>query len=222
MGRSKLRQIRRLKAYAAPLIAERNRRQKEREDSLPSEAENHLLRVVLVFRFGEPRMDEPLALAYGRALSKLKSGRAELFKKLDTIGRIVDNAVELLLLHDLRRILESEPPVEELKSKISTWVLQMPEWLRLLCWTNFSMRLLGLDYPPLSQDVLKLTCAKSDRHAWPLLPQGILEPRPDHGNQFEMSLEEITTYLRIIKKPQEQRTRREHRFCKYIRSLTCH
>ena len=35
-------------------------------------------------------------------------------------------------------------------------------------------RTAGLEPPPLSQDVLKLKCAKSDRNAWPLLPKGIL------------------------------------------------
>jgi hypothetical protein len=49
MSRSKLRHIKRLRTYAALLIAERNRREKEREDSRPSLAEDHLLRVILVF-----------------------------------------------------------------------------------------------------------------------------------------------------------------------------
>src|SRR5262245_5255019 len=71
MSLAKLRQIRRLKARAAPVIAEHDRRAKEWMESFPSIAEEHLLRVILVFRYGEPRIDEPLALAYRRALSKV-------------------------------------------------------------------------------------------------------------------------------------------------------
>jgi hypothetical protein len=213
-----LRQIRRLKAYAAPLIAERNRRKKEWEDSLPPLAEDHLLRVILVFRYGEPRIDEPLALAYRRALSKLKSDRTELLKNSGTFVIYKgDEDGELSLLNDLRRILEREPPAaEDLKSKISTWVRQMPDWLRYLCLADLSMRLLGLEPPPLSHDMLKLKCAKSDNDAWPSLPEGILVPRPDYGDQFryieKMSPEELIVYYTISKKAEQEWTRREHRF----------
>jgi hypothetical protein len=56
-----LRRIRRLRADAAG-----DRRRRDWDDSLPFVAEDHLLRVIIVFRYGEPRIDEPLALAYRR------------------------------------------------------------------------------------------------------------------------------------------------------------
>ena len=107
-----LRRIRRLRAYAAPLIAECDRRENNWKKSLPPLAEEHLLRVILVFRYGEPRIDEPLALAYRRALSKLRGDEAASIKHL-------------------RGMLEKEPPAGDIKLKISTWVGQMPDWLRI-------------------------------------------------------------------------------------------
>jgi hypothetical protein len=153
-----LRQIRRLKAQAAPLIAERNRRDKHwLENVVPAQAEEHLLRMILVFRYGTPRIDEPLALAHERALLKLG----------------VDEASSVM---HLRGILEKESPDGDIKSQITTWVGQSPDWLRLLCFANISMNVLGLEAPRLLYDSFKLWATKSDEHAWPLLPQGMLEP----------------------------------------------
>jgi hypothetical protein len=154
-----LRQVRRLKAEAAPLIAERNRREKYwLEKVVPPLAEEHLLRVILVFRYGKPRIDEPLALAHERALSKLGIDEASSIKHV-------------------RRILEKESPNGDFKSEFCTWVGQMPDWLRYLCVANISMNILKLEVPlpPLSL-LHKLSLTTSDMDAWPLLPQGMLEP----------------------------------------------
>src|SRR5216684_8950921 len=107
MSRSTLRRIRRLGDAAKPVIAELDRRKKEFADSIPTLAEEHLLRVIIVFRYGEPRIEEPLALACERALSKLDRDKA-------------------LSIGHWRRILEEEPPAGDIKVKISTWVGQMP------------------------------------------------------------------------------------------------
>jgi hypothetical protein len=197
MSRSTLRRIRRLRDAAKPVIAELDRRKKEFADSIPTLAEEHLLRVIIVFRYGEPRIEEPLALAYGRALSKLDRDEA-------------------LSIEHFRRILEKELPAGDIKVKISTWVGQMPDWLRHLCHVGGSMRILGLEPPPLSQDVRNLRHSKSDRHAWPFLPQEILEPCRVDGEQFHftdtMSLQELMAFGEIYNKPEDKWTRQEHRF----------
>jgi hypothetical protein len=215
-----LRQIKRLKAQAAPLIAERDRRQKHwLEEIAPRLAEDHLIRVILVFRDGEPRIDEPLALACERVLSKLKSDSSEPLEiptsralLLPLCGGLERNDPLKLKYMDL--ISKSEPPAEHVKSKIATWVRQMPHWLRHLCFTTLSMTLLGLAPPaPADEDALKLQRMKSDWTHWPLLPQGILEPQPDYGRFVDqMSLKEAITYLTINEKPEKEWTRREHRF----------
>jgi hypothetical protein len=64
MSRS-VRTIRRLRAAVAKL----DRNERDLHVQLPQLAEDHLLRVITVFRYGEPRIDEPLALAYPRGLA---------------------------------------------------------------------------------------------------------------------------------------------------------
>ena len=55
MSRSTLRRIRRLRAASAPVIAELHRRESKWEESLPSLAHDHLLSVIALFQYGEPR-----------------------------------------------------------------------------------------------------------------------------------------------------------------------
>jgi len=52
MSRSTLRRIRRLRAASAPVI---HRRENKWEESLPSLAHDHLLSVIALFQYGEPR-----------------------------------------------------------------------------------------------------------------------------------------------------------------------
>jgi len=203
MSRFTLRRIRRLRADAAPVIAELGRRRRDWANSLPRLAEDHLLSVIIVFRYGEPGTVEPLALAYRRALSNLAGNEQWPLPDLRAVPH-------------LRAVLEAEPPAGDIKSKISTSVRQMPDWLRYFCRANLSMRLLGLEAPPLPKRLIKLfQPSEADEKAWPLLPQGILEPRRDDGEQDrfwnEMSREEQTFYLAIWVKPENQRTRRERR-----------
>jgi hypothetical protein len=137
MSGSKLRRIRRLKADYAPIIAEYERRKKEWIKSIPSSAVDHLLRIIAVFQYGDPRIDEPLARANLRALSKL-------------------GHVERVALDRIRRILEGEPPAGDIKSKISARVRQMPDWLLDLCDARLSMGVLGIEAPPHSKRVERI------------------------------------------------------------------
>jgi hypothetical protein len=163
-----------------------DRRQRHGKNSILSLAEDHLLRVILVFRYGEPRIEEPLALAYRRALSKLEVN-------------------EVSSLNHMRRILEGEPPAGDIKSKISTSLRQMPYWLRYRCGADLSMQLLGLKIPPLPKEVNK----SAAREAW-------FKPRPDHDEPYrflkEPSMKELTRYFTIMEKPEDKRTLREHKF----------
>jgi hypothetical protein len=195
MNGSKLRRIRRLKADHAHTIAEYERRKKEWEESLPSLAVDHLLRIIAVFQYGDPRIDEPLALANRRALSKLGD-------------------VEAFALKRIRGILKREPPAGDIKSKISARVRQMPDWLLDLCDARISMNVLGIKAPPLPNGASELEQSKSDREAWPFLPHGVLVPRRKREPSFldEMSFEELLLYPYIRRMPEEQRTRHEQRF----------
>jgi hypothetical protein len=78
------------------------------------------------------------------------------------------------------------------------------------------MRLLGREAPPLSEDVLKLWSKSADFASWPRLPEGILEPFPEYGEQFrfldKMSTEELLSFMRIFRRQEREWTRDEHRF----------
>jgi len=189
-------------------VAKLDRNERHLEIQLPHLAEDHLLRVITVFRYGEPRIDEPLALAYSRGLPQLAA------MARPYTGRRAAPMTEATALEHLRRILEREQPADGIRSKLSTWVRQMPDWLRYLCRTGFSMRILGLETPPLSNEVLKLQWKKSDWYAWPQLPREMLEPGSGEQCGFvdEMSWDELLAYQSIIEKPEEEWTRLEHRF----------
>jgi hypothetical protein len=209
MSRS-LRTIRRLRAAAAEL----DRNERELQVELPHLAEDHLLRVIIVFRYGKPQIDEPLKLAYGRGLAQLAA------MAQSHPGRRTARITEAMALKHLARILETELPADGLRSKISESVRQMPDWLRYLCRTAFSMNILGLEVVPISNDVRKLRHKKSDRYAWPHLPREVLEAGLDYGEQDrfmdEMSWEEQVALMKIWEKPEQEWTRLEHRFVEMI------
>jgi hypothetical protein len=166
--------------------------------------------VILVFRHGQPRIDEPLALAYRRALKIV--GPVSLN---DDEGN-PSNLMEILALDDFRRTLEREQPDGNMKQKISAWVNQMPAWLRHLCHTGISMVLLNLESQPLPEDICEFRRTESDERAWPNLPQGMLQPPPAANEYFRFvgkpSAEEAWSALRIYEKPKREWTRRERRF----------
>jgi hypothetical protein len=210
---STLRRIRRLRNNAEAVIG----KYKRYWNDLPSLAEDHLLRVITVFRYGEPRIDEPLARSYGRALSRLADKLTAELQRLPRLRGRRKQLTEVDCLHYLYSLLERETPGGDRKSTICTCVQQVPDWLRRLCNVKFSMRLLGLEAPPLSEDVLKLWSKSADFGSWPRLPEGILEPCPEYGEEQsrfldKMSTEEELSFMRIYRKPEREWTRDERRF----------
>jgi hypothetical protein len=253
MSRSTLRKVRRLKAVTAPLIADLDRRKSEWEESLPFLARDHLLRVIAVFQYGESQVDEPLARAYSRALSKLGGNEAIALSRLRDMleeespdgavkSKLGGNEAILLRMQDaleekspdgavkskpgwheaitrlqLRDVFGEDPPDGRFKSKLSNRLREIPEWLLHFCEAYLSMSILGLEHPQWSESVSELTLAKSDKNAWPCLPQGVPERR-HKGRKLAISLEESKNYLDISRKPQEEWTRHERRFIREIRA----
>jgi hypothetical protein len=190
MSRSTLRKVRRLKAAAAPVIAELERRKAAWEASKHLSAQNHLLRVIAVFFDGNARIDEPLKLAYDRALSQL-------------------GGTDSIALVKLRLRLEQEPPTGDIRSKISQRLREIPDWLHHLCWTLASTKTLGIDF-----HVPAGRYKPTGLRAWPFLPHGILIPDDLEVPRFlqEMSLEEVVRYRDLLLKPEVDWTRHERRF----------
>jgi hypothetical protein len=71
MSRSAIRAVAKLRSKAAPILAER-RRERERAgfekwlDAWQVAARDHVIRVLTVFLKGDPKIDEPLHLAWRR------------------------------------------------------------------------------------------------------------------------------------------------------------
>ena len=197
MSRATLRRAKRLKSDAAPAIAAMARKYRDYENSYNVSARDHLLEIIAVCRYGEPRIDEPLADAYKRAKSKFEFNY-------------------YALAVSMRLALEKEPPPGDIKTKISTLIQEAPDWLIYFCQANLSMRELGIKPRKIPKSIQKLVPAKSDRFRWPSLPKGVLKSLPDRGEEHlfldAMSLEELFTFYLTMQTPEEDWTRREHRF----------
>jgi hypothetical protein len=213
MSRSTLRRIRRLHADSRSTVKELERRKSEWEDLARYWAREHLLKVIALSRYGQPRMDGPLALACRRAWSQLRVD--EMFPP---------KIREELASYTMREILEKESPTGGIKVTMCTALRQIPDWLLYFCDAHSSMALLGIEWPPYPKDLCKLFMQNSDMHAWPFLPQGVLEPWDQmmvEAFRFmdQMSPEELMFYRAIRMKPEEKWTRHEHRF---IRAMHDH
>jgi hypothetical protein len=213
MGDSTLRRVRRLTAVAAPLIAELERRRNEWRRLVPEQARNHLLAIVAVFRYGEPRIDEPLVEAYNRAVSKLNNeppgiDHNRVTSKTDEASK--KHFIEIIAWGRLYEILLKETPAGNFESIISAELIKMPNWLLDFCLAKFSMQLLGIEHEPSET----IEAVKADLDAWLFLPQGVPQRCDNKTDQsdFRMSLEESRRALEIASKPKEEWTRHERRF----------
>jgi len=222
MSRSLLRRVHRLVADAAPIIAEVER---HRRDGLLFLAIDHLLRVVAVFRYGEPKIDEPLALAYQRALSKLAGGQASLTRSMTfPETELLDTAVrskgpspmEDAAFMSLEATLEVERRDGDIISQFGALIQEIPDWLYCFCRVYVSAGLLAIELPRGSSTAFELRPSRADADVWPFLPQGVLEPKTPRSNVDNllalMSPVEQRAYCLISQKPERELTRHEQRF----------
>src|SRR5260370_10621869 len=71
MTRISSRRLTRLEKLAAPVIAERRRRKAEEAGWLREAACDHATKLVTLILHGDPHIEEPLAIAWRRALSRV-------------------------------------------------------------------------------------------------------------------------------------------------------
>ncbi len=197
MSRASVRALARLRAKAAPILEERKReREREREqaerEAHKTIARDHAIRVISVFMKGEPKIDEPLHLAWRRV--------HEYFDILHSI----DEPVPTEFFYE--RIIKDLPgstPDEKLEGAIE----QAPDWLRYFCFTRKTMFRLSLGSPSDSEAEQKWKVPIDDRHVWPFLPKGILEP----AAPFEISTDERFFLIKMSLRPKQDRTPDEAR-----------
>jgi len=91
------------------------------------------------------------------------------------------------------------------------------------------MNLLGIEAVPFPEQLYALKHTEADLHAWPFLPQGVLEPGDDDSRKVfrlmhEMSDKERELYIQIHRRPELEWTRHERRFVRamLIRDMIRH
>jgi hypothetical protein len=201
MTRANRRRLSRLEKLAEPVIVERKRREAEIVGKFRDAAGDHAVRLAVVILYGEPKIDEPLALAWSRALAHLELA--------DT-----DEKMLRLLLH--LQILKTQPGGSE-DAKLAHVLASAPQWLLTFCAAHRDAEVLGFDLPKHPEPPpIPGADARKDMQAWPLLPTGTLgaggpicedEPNPFHV----LTSEEFMDLRRLIEKDPENWSRQDRR-----------
>ena len=209
MGRATLRRIRRLTEDAAPAIAGIARRRKYFKSKRYLFVQGHLLALLAIARYGEPRIDEPLNYAYERALAA----------RPKATGNRAPTSAYWPLAEDMRLALAKE--TQHSKYIVELVEQEVPDWLLYYCQAGISFRI--CNYVPLSPPFTKsreLVPPRGDRFIWPSLPMRKLERCPDGGEDYlfpdEMRIEELLSFCQIMAKPEQKWTRREHQFMRQL------
>jgi hypothetical protein len=216
---SLLRKARRLAAAAQPVIAARERQVREQEKLMPALARDHLLRVAAVYRHGEPKIDEPLALAYERALSKLGGDEQAVFIRVS------------------ERLRDWQPD-GGINAAFARLIEEMPFWLYHLCTVALSAHILELPIKA-APSPFEFEITNSDLDAFPQLPQGMLVPkgqlkedevpgkldltaddRVEFPKEWEglqkLTMDELSAFAVLQTKSKSEWTRQEYRLMRHI------
>jgi hypothetical protein len=202
MSRANRRRLSRLEKLAEPVIVERKRRKAEIAQKLCQAAWEHATRLAVVILHGEPKIDEPLALAWSRALAHLE---------------LADTDEEMLRISLRLHILKTQPGRSE-HAKLAHVLASAPQWLLIFCAGYFDAEVLGFDLPKHPEPPPKPGAdALKDMQAWPLLPTGTLgaggpicEDEPDQVRAL-VSSEEFMDLNRLIWKDPENWSRHDRR-----------
>jgi hypothetical protein len=159
---------------------------------------------------GAPHIDEPLAVAWQRAL--------------DHLG--LTGTPDRLLPMILRRRVIAALPGATTNDKLAPVLVSAPQWLLTFCMGFYDGLILGISLPKDSEASAELGCdALDDMHRWPRLPTGMISaggPIPDQDfsaldarmgeNPFDaLDGEEIIDLIELDKKEEENWSHRDRR-----------
>jgi len=191
------RRLSRLEKRVASVVAERKRREPEEMARQRQAALYHATKLVTLILHGDPQIDEPLAIAWKRALGHLGlSGTPR----------------EELLYYRLRAALADLPGDTE-NAKIAGVLSSAPSWLLGFCDASLDCFLLGIELPKSSEPAPH---RDGLRVSWPDLPTGTIgagPPMPKPNPWFALSDEEGMDLNRLCNVGEENWLRRDrHRF----------
>jgi hypothetical protein len=190
MSRAQIRSLARMRAKAAPILAEqlRERERERKKEAREATARDHLIRVVTVSLKGEPKIDEPLVLAWRRV--------HEHFGVLDLIDKPVPP--EFFYERIVQDLSDGRTPNE----KLTAATRQVPNWLQYFCFTDHTTYVLDRNnmcvVPSIKQLEKEWKIPIDDREAWPFLPMGKLEPADS-----ELPREQENLYFELLLKSYE-------------------
>jgi len=188
-----------LEKRAASVVAERKRREPEEmaEEMAwrDKAALDHATKLVTLILHGEPRMDEPLAIAWERALNHLGLGGMR----------------QILLPYHLLVVLAALPG-DTANAKIARVFSSAPSWLLDFCFAWVDCMVLGIELsksseprPQYGRDGLR-----EANDAWPDLPKGTIGAGPPIPKpNLTLCAEERADLIRLLKTGEENWSRRD-------------
>jgi hypothetical protein len=199
MNRMSTRRVSRLEKLAAAVIAERKRREPEVLAWRRQAARDHATKLVTLILHGDPHIDEPLAIAWNRALGHL-----------GLIG-----IPEAELPDRLRTIVVASLPDDTENAKFARVLCSAPSWLLHFCMASLDRFVLGIELPKNSEPAPE--CGRDglrDMKSWPDLPTGTigagrLIPKPNPLRA--LSLEECVELIGLLKSGEENWSRQDRR-----------
>jgi hypothetical protein len=194
MNRSTIRKLSQLEGLA---IVEAKRR----DAWLRQAARDHATRLATLILYGDPKIEEPLANAWHRALSHLG------------MTHIHDAHLTSCLS---AKVIAALPGDSE-NAKLTRVLSSAAPWLRHFCMAWLDARLLGIDLPEISEPIPEFgRDGRRDMESWPDLPSGLIaagQPIPKENPFYVLSVEEcidLINILRIYEKNWSRRDRRRH------------
>jgi hypothetical protein len=195
------RRLSRLEKRVASVVAERKRREPEVMAWRRRAALYHATKLVTLILHGDPQIDEPLAIAWERALAHLG----------------LSGTPQELLHSRLRAVLEDLPGDTEI-AKFAHIFRSAPSWLLDFCFASIDCLLLGIELPKSSEPAPQYG---HDGHrdawdSWPDLPTGTIgagRPIPKPNPLRTLRVEETIELHGLLKRGEENWSRRErHRY----------
>jgi hypothetical protein len=185
-------------------IAERNRRAPQRAEWLRQAALAHATKLVTLILHGDPQIEEPIAIAWRRALDRLRlSGASQ------------------AVLHDRLRTVVAALPGDTEIAKIAGILSSAPSWLQDFRHAGLDCCILGIRFPNSSESLPERgrDGVRDGRYSWPDLPTGTIGAGPripkskssDHLDA--LSPEEVADLIMLLEIGEENWCRRDrHRY----------
>ena len=153
------RRLSRLEKRVASVVAERKRREPEKAAWRRQAALDHATKLVVLILHGDPHIEEPLAIAWNRALGHLG----------------LSDTPQALLPYRLRAVVAALPGDTE-NDKFAHVLGSAPRWLLTFCMACIDGFVLGIELPKSSEPAPEYgrDGLRDSIDSWPDLPTGTI------------------------------------------------